>query len=241
MKTSRGCVVVTRHRECMVATARSGVSFLPPAGLNDETPDDCRPMTLRTSRPIGLFFLATVLACFVMALPAAAQPKAPDGGPYVPTPYLIAERMLALANVGPDDYVIDLGSGDGRLAMAAVTRYKARGAAGVELDEDLVRRASLQAQGAGVADRVTFTAGDLFKADVARATVVTAYLLPQIMGQVEEKLGRELKPGTRVVCHDYPLPTWKPVEVVTFDSPDKVAVSGTARTVLYLYRAPGKR
>jgi protein-L-isoaspartate O-methyltransferase len=188
---------------------------------------------------IGLS-LAFLLAISAAAPPAAAQPKAPDAGPYVPTPYLIAERMLALANVGPEDYVIDLGSGDGRLVMAAVTKFKARGAAGIELDEDLVRRATLQSQGAGVADRVTFTAGDLFKANIARATVITAYLLPHIMGEVEAKLARELKPGARVVCHDYPLPTWKPVDVVTFESPDKVAISGTARTVLYLYRVPGK-
>src|SRR5688572_5656620 len=197
-------------------------------------------MKLHTPNSIGRF-VATLLAGLLTTLTAAAQPKAPDGGPYVPTPYLIAERMLALANVGPNDYVIDLGSGDGRLVMSAVTKYKARGAAGIELDEELVRRASLQAQGAGVADRATFSAGDLFKANIERATVVTTYLLPQIMGQVEAKLAKELKPGTRVVCHDYPLPTWKAVEVVTFDSPDKVAISGTARTVLYLYRVPEKR
>ena len=197
-------------------------------------------MRSRYSRHIERF-LASILVVSAMALPAAAQTKAPDGGPYVPTPYLIAERMLALASVGPNDYVIDLGSGDGRLVMAAVTKFKARGAAGIELDEALVRRASLQAQGAGVADRATFTAGDLFKANIERATVVTTYLLPQIMGEVEAKLRRELKPGTRVVCHDYPLPTWTPVDVVTFESPDKVAISGTARTVLYLYRVPEKR
>ena len=168
-------------------------------------------------------------------------PPAPMGGPYVPTPHMIAERMLELAKVGPDDYVIDLGSGDGRLVIAAVYRYKAKGAAGIEIDASLVERASLQARGAGVADRVSFTAGDLFKANVERASVVTLYLLPQIMSQVEAKLQRELKPGARVVSHDYPLPTWKPAEVVQFEAPEKVAISGTTRTVLYLYRVPAKR
>lgn len=198
-------------------------------------------MNLPPSRP-ALAFLAAVFTMFTLASPAVAQTgSVPAGGPYVPTPHLIVERMLSLAKVGPDDFLIDLGSGDGRLVIAAVAKHKARGAAGIELDEELVQRASYQARGAGVADRVTFTAGDLFAANVERATVVTLYLLPQILGQVEDKLKRELKPGARVVSHDYPLPTWKPVDVVTFESPDKVAISGTARTVLYLYRVPTKR
>lgn len=199
---------------------------------------------MTSSRPHSLSrLLAAVLAAAAIASPAAlAQTSAaPAGGPYVPTPHLIAERMLTLAKVGPGDYLIDLGSGDGRLVIAAVASHKARGAAGIEIDENLVRQASYQARGAGVADRVVFTAGDLFKANIGQATVVTLYLLPQIMSQVEAKLQRELKPGTRVVSHDYPLPTWKPTEVVQFEAPEKVAISGTARTVLYLYRVPGKR
>jgi protein-L-isoaspartate O-methyltransferase len=187
------------------------------------------------------FIVAVPCVAVTFASAARAQASAPAGGPYVPTPHLIAERMLELAKVGPDDYVIDLGSGDGRLVIAAVYRYKARGAAGIEIDEGLVQRASLQARGAGVSDRVSFTAGDLFAANVERATVVTLYLLPQIMSQVEAKLQNELKPGARVVSHDYPLPTWKPAEVVQFEAPEKVAISGTTRTVLYLYRVPAKR
>ena len=181
------------------------------------------------------------VAIFASSLPAASQATAaPAGGPYVPTPHAIVDRMLMLARVGPGDYLIDLGSGDGRLAIAAVEIFKARGAAGIEIDENLVRHAGNLARLAGLADRVTFTAADLFSANLEKATVVTLYLLPQILGGVEAKLRRELKPGTRVVSHDYPLPTWKPVEVVTFDSPEKVSISGTARTILYLYRAPGR-
>ena len=187
-------------------------------------------------------FLAAVSLASALSLTAEAQTTgAPIGGPYVPTPHMIAERMLTLAKVGPGDYLMDLGSGDGRLVIAAVSKYKASGAAGVELDAELVQRASYQARGAGIADRVTFTAGDLFAANVERATVVTLYLLPQILGQVEAKLQKELKPGARVVSHDYPLPTWKPVDVVTFEAPEKEAISGTTRTVLYLYRVPAKR
>ena len=144
-----------------------------------------------------------VALALLLATPAVAQPTAPAGGPYVPTPHAIADRMLALANVGPGDYLIDLGSGDGRLVIAAVAKYKARGASGVEIDADLVRQATDEARRAGVADRVTFVAGDLFGADTRHATVVTLYLLPSIMGAVEAKLRKELKPGTRVVSHDY--------------------------------------
>jgi|SRR5688572_8239755 len=186
----------------------------------------------------SLRVLGAALAVLAMALPAIADTTAVNAGPYVPTPHAIADRMLALANIGSDDYLIDLGSGDGRLVLAAVARYNARGAAGIEIDAGLVRQASDEARNAGLADRATFHAGDLFAADVSKATVVTLYLLPHIMGQVEQKLGKELKPGTRVVSHDYSLPTWKPLDSITFDSDEKVHISGTRRTVLYLYRVP---
>ena len=185
--------------------------------------------------------LAAVVSLVAIAGPASAQTSAPRGGPYVPTPHTIAERMLRLANVGPDDYLIDLGSGDGRLVIAAVARHKARGAAGIEIDADLVKQASDEAKAAGVSDRVTFVAGDLFAADIAQATVVTLYLLPSILGDVEAKLRRELRPGTRVVSHDYSLPSWKPVDKITFDAEEKVAISGVPRTVLWLYHVPARR
>ena len=175
------------------------------------------------------------------APPVAAQAKSADGGPFVPTPPNIAARMLTLANVGPNDYVVDLGSGDGRLVIAAVANFKARGGTGIEIDAKLVKQSRETAKKLRVSDRATFVAGDLFAARIEQATVVTLYLLEGILGAVEAKLGRELKPGTRVVSHDYPLPNWKPVEVVEFDAPEKVAVSGTARTVLYLYRVPERR
>lgn len=178
------------------------------------------------------------MTAFAMSMPALSQPTAPNAGPYVPSPQPIADAMLALANIGPDDYLIDLGSGDGRLVIGAVAKHKARGATGIEIKADLVEKAREAAKAAGVADRVTFIAGDLFTARIDHATIVTAYLIPHIMGDVEAKLRKELKPETRVVVHDYPLPTWKPLEVITFDSPEKVAISGTTRTVLYLYRVP---
>jgi ribosomal protein L11 methylase PrmA len=176
-------------------------------------------------------------ACaFVAESLAAGEPVA--GAPYVPTPTAIVDRMLTLAKVGPNDYLIDLGSGDGRLVITAVAKYKAGGGMGIDIDRDLVKLATGNAEKAGVAQQATFVAGDLFAADIQRATVVTLYLLPSMMPDVEAKLRKELKPGTRVVSHDYPLPTWKPVEVETFDSQEKIPISGTTRTVLLLYRVP---
>jgi len=173
----------------------------------------------------------------VIALTALSQTP---GAPYVPTPTAIVDRMLTLARVGPGDYVVDLGSGDGRLVTTAVAKYKARGGMGVELDGKLVKEANENAARAGVADRVKFVEGDLFKADVRDATVVTLYLLPGMLGDVEDKLAKELKPGTRVISHDYPLPSWKHVDIVAFDTAEKVPISGTTRTVLLLYRVPSK-
>src|SRR5215207_8557317 len=133
---------------------------------------------------------AMLLAC-TFATVTSAQTPSVAGAPYVPTPSDIVDRMLTLAKVGPKDYVIDLGSGDGRLVITAVAKYKARAGMGIDIE------------------------GTLFGMKVEEATVVTLYLLPSMMGQVEEKLRKELKPGTRVVSHDYALPSWKPVEVVT--------------------------
>jgi len=109
--------------------------------------------------------------------------------------------MLTLAAIGPGDYVIDLGSGDGRLVTTAVAKYKARGGLGFEIDPKLVKEANEKARNAGVGDRVKFVERDLFTADVSEATVVTLYLMPGMLGRVEDKLQKELKPGTRVISH----------------------------------------
>ncbi len=161
--------------------------------------------------------------------------------PYVATPASIVDEILTLAEVGPGDYVVDLGSGDGRLVIAAVAKYKARGGFGVDIDPALVKLANENAAKAGVADRVRFFERDLFKTDVGEATVVTIYLLPRVMARVEKKLLAELKPGARVVVHDFPFPTWQPDEIVEQDALDKIAVTGMAFTQLFLYRVPSKR
>jgi tRNA A58 N-methylase Trm61 len=183
-------------------------------------------------------FVAALLLTGAIAAPAAAQVAPKAEAPYIPTPTAIVDRMLTLAGVGEGDYVIDLGSGDGRLVITAVAKYKARGGQGFEIDPKLVKEANENAVKAGVGDSAKFVERDLFAADVSEATVVTLYLVPAMLGRVAQKLGKELKPGTRVVSHDYRLPSWEHVDGVQFDTDEKTAITGTTRTVLFLYRVP---
>jgi len=181
---------------------------------------------------VGLFAAcAPVLPLAQAPAPATVEP----GAPYVPTPASIVDEMLVLAGIGPEDVVVDLGSGDGRLVISAVTKYKARRGFGVDIDPALVKLANENAAKAGVADRVQFFERDLFATDVSAATVVTLYLLPSTMAKVETKLLAELKPGTRVVSHDYPFPTWAVIRTKELDVPEKVRISGTSFTRLLLY------
>ena len=163
-----------------------------------------------------------------------SSPESIDGGPYVPTPDVVVGRMLELAGVSRDDVVVDLGSGDGRLVIEAARRYGARGL-GVEREENLVVRARAAAAKAEVADRVSFTQGDIFDADLRRATVVTLYLLPRLLVRLVPKLRAELAPGARVVSHDYPLDSWPAERTLEFDVPEKEAVLMSPRTQLFLY------
>jgi hypothetical protein len=128
--------------------------------------------------------------------------------PYVATPQVTVDEMLRLANVGPQDFVLDLGSGDGRIVITAAGKFGARGL-GVDLDWRLVLQGEENARQAGVADRVRFLEQDLFKTDLGQATVITAYLLPFVMLRLRPAL-LELKPGTRIVSHDFDFGDWRP-------------------------------
>jgi len=190
------------------------------------------------------FYRLVTIAAIVLASAAvrAQAPAAPEVvAPGVPSPASVVDAMMELANVGPDDYVVDLGSGDGRIVIAAVARYHARGAFGVDINPVAIAQARENASKAGVADRVQFHERDLFATDVREATVVTIYLLPSIMGKVERKLRAELKPGARVVVHDFPFPDWRPEKTILVESLDKLGVTGFALSQLYLYRVPGPR
>jgi SAM-dependent methyltransferase len=169
-----------------------------------------------------------------------AQDKAPvNAGPYVPSPSSVVSDMLTLAEVGPKDFVIDLGSGDGRIVLTAAKVFGARGF-GVDINEKLVKEANDAARLQGIADRANFTIQDLFKTDISKATVVTMYLLPNTVNMLKDKLLNELSPGTRILSHDYPLSGWSPEQYRQFDLEDKVAISGVSTTLIYLYIVPAK-
>ena len=156
---------------------------------------------------------ALVLALLLASAPASAQPfkgtRQPDVR-YVPSPDSVVEAMLALARVNATDVVYDLGSGDGRIPIAAAKQYGAIGI-GIELDARLNRIAAAQARQAGVGDRVRFFTQDLFEADISEATVVTLFLLPRINQELMPKLKQQLRPGTRIVSHQFDMgERWPP-------------------------------
>jgi ubiquinone/menaquinone biosynthesis C-methylase UbiE len=124
--------------------------------------------------------------------------------PYVPTRELVVEEMLRMAGVRPGDVVYDLGCGDGRIVIMAAQKFGARGV-GVDIDPKRIEEARANAARAGVSDRAEFRLGDLFNADIREATVVTLYLLPDVNVRLKPKLRRELRPGTRIVSHDFAM------------------------------------
>jgi SAM-dependent methyltransferase len=183
-----------------------------------------------------------IAAWLALALPALAQPPVwswDDGTvPYVQTPMEIVERMLRQAEVGKGDYVIDLGSGDGRIVIEAAKRG-ARGL-GVDLDPELVKLATENAQKAGVAERASFVQQDIFETDLSQATVVAFYLLPDFNAKLLPKL-LELKPGTRIVSHDGGIADWPADETLEMRAPEKpVGVGGVSRVDLWIVPADAR-
>lgn len=157
--------------------------------------------------------------------------------PYVPTPQRVVDTMLSMAQVGPRDFVIDLGSGDGRLIITAAKRHGARGF-GVELDPRLVRFANQVAREQGVAERARFLEQDLFKTDFSQADVITMYLLPDVNIELRPKL-LALRPGTRIVSHDYHLGDWRADAHRLLDVPEKtVGPKGQSDVWLWIVPAP---
>jgi len=162
-----------------------------------------------------------------------------DAGPYVPSPQSVVSDMLRYAEVNDKDFLIDLGSGDGRIVLTAAKVFGARGF-GVEIKDDLVKRSNEAAKKEGLADRVRFMKQDLFKTDMSQATVITMYLLPDTVNLLKDKFLAELRPGTRIVSHDYPLTGWIPEKYVQMDLEDKVEISGVTTTLIYVYIVPAK-
>jgi SAM-dependent methyltransferase len=175
----------------------------------------------------------------VLLVPAQAQPQtwAWDDGtvPYVNTPVEIVERMMRMAEVGPGDRVIDLGSGDGRLVIAAAKRGAS--GVGVDLDPNLVRLATQNAEKAKVGERAKFEVKDIFETDLTRATVVTMYLLPDFNAKLLPKF-LALRPGTRIVSHDGGIGDWPADETLEMKTPEKpVGIGGNSKVELWIVPA----
>lgn len=163
--------------------------------------------------------------------PATTAPQRSPDVPYVPTPQEVVDQMLQLANVSNNDVLYDLGSGDGRIPITAVQKYNATRAYGVEINPDLVQRSRQNIQTANVGDRVEILQQDLFQTDLREATVVSLYLLPDINLRLRPKLLQELRPGTRIVSHDFDMGEWKPDRVVQVQGPSR-------QHTIYLWTVP---
>ena len=144
--------------------------------------------------------------------PARKLPQTPDVI-FVPTPQEVVDEMLRLANVKKGDVLYDLGSGDGRIPITAARKFGVHGV-GIDIDPQRIAEANENAKRSGVTDLVKFRQEDLFKADFREATVVTLYLLPDLNEKLRPKLWAELKPGTRIVSHQFEMGNWKPEKTV---------------------------
>jgi len=197
-------------------------------------------MTRRVPALLGLI-LMTASSTFSAQLAtqptsSAVSQKRPDAiqlAPYVPTPQDVVDRMLAMAAVTKKDVVVDLGCGDGRIPITAASVYGARGI-GVDIDPQRIAEANANAKAAGVTHLVEFRLQDAMTTDVSGATVVTLYLLSSSNLKLRPILTRQLKPGTRIVAHNFAMGDWQAEKIETFT--DKV---GRTRTI-YRWTADGK-
>ncbi len=181
---------------------------------------------------IPALLVAAQLVALLAAAPVAAQETKRAQTPdviFVPTPHEVVEEMLRLAQVRKSDVLYDLGSGDGRIPVTAARKYGIR-AIGIDIDPERIIEAKENARKNGVTGLVQFRQEDLFKADFHEATVVTLYLLPDLNVKLRPRLLAELKPGTRIVSHQFDMGTWKPEK--------KIELNG--RTI-YLWTVPAKK
>jgi hypothetical protein len=199
---------------------------------------ECKMISSPGSRSTSIRFRSWFFALtLILSYSASSYAQQLSKLPYVPTPQIVVDEMLKMAGVTAKDFVIDLGSGDGRMIITAARTFKANGL-GVDIDAKLVDLAANQAKAAGVADRVRFIEQDMFKANIGSATVVTLYVLPDFMEKLRPKLLSELKPGARIVAHDYYMSGWYPDRQLTLTVPEKMAANGTDKAYLYLWIVP---
>jgi SAM-dependent methyltransferase len=180
------------------------------------------------------FNFIAAAACALLSGCLAGLAIAQDWGdtPYVQTPMNVVERMQEIAKIGPNDFVVDLGSGDGRMVITAAKKHGARGF-GVDLDRRLVALANKNAAKAGVSGRAKFYERDLYATDISEATVLSIYLLPEVNLMARPKLLSTLKPGTRIVSHDYGMGNWKPDYQEELAAPGKTVGIGQRSKILF--------
>lgn len=178
-----------------------------------------------------------IVAALALTIGLQGASRAQDEVPFITTPDPVTLAMLQLAGVRSNDFVVDLGSGDGRIVITAASRFRARGL-GVEIDPSLVARSRDNARAAGVADRVEFRLQDLFQTDLSVAQVVTLYLLPEVNLQLRPRL-LAMAPGTRIVSHDWDMGDWQPDRQRTLDVPEK-AIGRDKRSTVYLWLVPAQ-
>jgi len=180
-----------------------------------------------------IVLVCSLLAAFAPALPAQELSHLP----YVPTPQMVVDEMLNLATVTADDVVIDLGSGDGRIVITVAKRFRAKGL-GVDIDGKLVALSNRNVRAEKVEDRAEFVERDMFKTDISGASVLTLYVMPDFMPKLRAKILAELRPGARVVAHDYDMGAWHPDRMVALTVPEKIEANGTDKAYLYLWIVP---
>lgn len=159
----------------------------------------------------------------------------PEEIPFIPTPIEVVDRMLELAEVKKGDVVYDLGSGDGRIVIRAAKKYGVR-AVGIEMDQILLEKAKQDAKAAGVSHLVEFRAQDALQTDLSQATVVTLYMLPWFNEKMKPNFKKYLKPGVRIVAHDFGIEGWQPDKTEKLPKPEKKAGGYVHYHTLYLWR-----
>lgn len=182
--------------------------------------------------------LGVMLPTLAQAQPGSA-PLERSGGPFVPTPWAVVDQMLRMGGIGPRDFVMDLGCGDGRLVIEAAKRHGARGL-GIDIDPELVQLASATAEREKVSHLVRFEVRDIFATDVSEATVLTLYLLPAMMARLQPRLLSMLRPGARIVSHDYTFGEWRADTQFSFEVPEKKAITGIPSATVLLWVVPAR-
>src|SRR5215475_8914551 len=159
----------------------------------------------------------------------------PEEIPFVPTPVEVVDKMLELAEVKKGDVIYDLGSGDGRIVIRAAKKYGVR-AVGIEMDSLLLKKARQDAKAAGVNHLVQFRAEDAMKAELSKATVITLYMLPWFNEAMKPSFKKQLKPGARIVAHDFGIAGWEPDKTVKLPEPEQKTGGLVHYHTLYLWR-----